>query len=140
VPPSVPPNSLSPSPPPSPPGTPIAYLRFEALYNGTSSPLYISPDKSPKQRKLEYHIKKLGELIKTTYPHLTDVFVSRRDGNIKVDRVSLCRVEVSPSPALSKILWNPSERTKHSIDSAALNERFQAAVSRPSESIDWSLS
>ena len=125
---------------PTPGGGPPEYLRFQALYNGSSSPLYIGPDKSPKQRKLEYHIKKLGEIVKTALPSHLDVFISRLDGNIKIDRISLCRIEVAPSPAPTKILWNPSERAKHAIDSAELNTRFQAAVARASESIDWSLS
>jgi len=110
----------------------VQYLREQ-------SQLYIGPDKSPKQRKTEYHIKKLGDLLKEMYPSIPDVFVSRRDGNIKSLRFSLCRIEVSPSPAPTRILWNPQLRAQHSIVAAQVAERFLAATTRPAENIDWSL-
>jgi len=121
------------------PGGPPSYERIFVPYLREQSQLYIGPDKSPKQRKTEYHIKKLGDLLKEMYPSIPDVFVSRRDGNIKSLRVSLCRIDVSPSPALTKIFWNPQLRAQHSIVAAHVTERFNAAVSRPAESIDWSL-
>ena len=112
---------------------------FSVSVDGTSYPLYVSGDKSPKMVRREVQIKKLAKLLQAK-TNLADVKVHRSGGYLSYKGDVLVQILVGAvSDQATTMRWAAAAVT-HNIDDTMQNAiavEFTAAFADPLTSVQW---
>ena len=88
--------------------------------------IFMGPDKSKKQEKVEMSVKRLGGIL--TRAKVPDIFARRRDGVVLSKWQPLARVQVC-GPQDIKLLWDRELVSQLGIDTNKITEEFNALSS-----------
>jgi hypothetical protein len=88
--------------------------------------IFMGPDKSQKQQKVEMSVKRLGGILSKA--KVPDIFARRRDGVVLSKWQPLARVEVC-GPLDIKLLWDRELVSQLELDTNKITEEFNALSS-----------
>ena len=96
---------------------------------GGAVPLYVSPDKSPQQVRMEIQTRKLATMLSSTL-HGHSFSAQRARGIITCQGVKVAKLEMGESRNVDTIIrWNPDMVTRLHIDRDTFNDQFKKAFS-----------
>ena len=116
-----------------------AWRDFSVTMGGTTYPLYVNGDKSPKMVRREIQIKRLAKVLQSK-SNLADVKVRRAGGYLSFNGDVLVQLMVgSVADQATTLRWAVAAAT-HNIDNEmqkAIAEEFAAAYADPLISVQW---
>ncbi|CAK0853655.1 unnamed protein product [Prorocentrum cordatum] len=96
---------------------------------GGTVPLYISPDKSPQQVRMEIQSRRLSTLLAEAYPGIS-FSAQRARGIVTSQGVNVAKLEMGESRHIDTIIrWNPDMVARLHIDRESINAQFKKAFS-----------
>ena len=112
---------------------------FSVTVDGTTSPLYVNGDKSPKMVRREVQIKRLAKVLQSK-ANLADVKIHRAGGYLSFNGDVLVQLMVgNTADQASTLRWAAAAVTHH-IDNDmqnAIAEELAAAFADPLSSVQW---
>jgi hypothetical protein len=99
--------------------------------------LFLSPDKSPKQTRIEAASRKLFKIIQELHPTKT-VNLLRREGVVSVDWKPLVKVGVENADSPTTLLWNAKVLQDLGLDKSPIHDRFNLDTGSTSN-IMWAI-
>ena len=92
-------------------------------------PLYVSPDKSPQQVRMEIQTRKLATMLSSTL-HGHSFSAQRARGIITCQGVKVAKLVTGESRNVDAIIrWNPDMVARLHIDRDTFNDQFKKAFS-----------
>ena len=104
--------------------------------NGNVVPIFINPDKSPKQIRTEVQCKHLHKILKDRYPN-RNWKAFRARGEIHCDAVKIVRLEINGQADPTKLQWNHKALGSIAeVDREAVGNAFSALYA-DTEDAEW---
>eukprot|EP00973_Karenia_brevis_P061925 8613962-Karenia_brevis.AAC.1 len=98
--------------------------------------IFIGNDKSPKQRRVETSIKRLGRVFESVHPNLK-VFVNRRKGTISHQWVDIAKIEAPRRNEDVQLLFQDAKMSEFGFEKEKVREKFANFVSRHAGDDMW---
>ena len=105
--------------------------------SGSKTRAFINPDKNPKMVKTERDTKRLGGILKDSYPNIK-WHLNTYDGEISKVWTPMVKVEAQPGDTESILRWNLAALAETDIDKREIVGKFSQSA-RNRAQVQWGL-